>query len=303
MAHESGTVTETNSFPNVTGVPASRALSLIQDRLEAVGITEARYEATLLLLSALEVTRERLLVDRELVISAAASDRIQSMVQRRVRFEPLQYVLGSTEFYGREFRVDESVLIPRPETELLVEQALAFAREQKLVAPRVLDIGTGSGILAITIAAELPGAEVVATDISVDALQVAQANAEHLGVAERINFGQCSLADDVNGQFDIVVANPPYVLTGFLDGDTVQPELAHEPRVALDGGADGMNVYRPLIAALSGLLRETSIAVVEIDPPVTANCLAEARFHFPGSTIEVLTDLSGLERALVIEHS
>ncbi|MDA0676545.1 MAG: peptide chain release factor N(5)-glutamine methyltransferase, partial [Chloroflexi bacterium] len=263
MAHESDLVAETGPFPNLTDIPAARALSLIQDRLDAVGIADSRYEATLLLRAALEVSRERLLIDRDLVVSAVAAERVQSMVQSRMRLEPLQYILGSTEFYGREFSIDQRVLIPRPETELLVEQAVAFARERRLGAPRVLDIGTGSGILAITLAAELPGAEVVATDISVDALQVAQGNAGLLRVSERIEFVLCSLADDVDGQFDVVVTNPPYVLTGFLDGDKVQPELAHEPRLALDGGLDGMDVYRPLIVALAGLLRESGLAVIE----------------------------------------
>jgi release factor glutamine methyltransferase len=303
MAHKGDTVAASGLLPDLTGVPAARALSLIRDRLEVAGIVEARYEATLLIRAALEVSRERLLIDRDHIVSAAAAERVQAMVQRRVRLEPLQYILGSTEFYGREFRVDERVLIPRPETELLVEQALAFALERKLVTPRVLDIGTGSGILAITLAAELPDAEVVATDISADALQVAQANAEYLGVSERISFVHCSLADDVDGPFDMVITNPPYVLTRFLDGDNVQPELAHEPRLALDGGINGMDVYMPLIAALAGLLKERGLAVVEIDPPVAADCLAEAKAYFPDSTREVLTDLAGLERALIIERS
>ena len=282
---------------------ASEALHLIRDTLAAAGIPNALYEARLLLRTALNVSRERLLTDRDLRVSADAAGWLRSAVSRRVMLEPLQYVLGMTEFYGREFEVDERVLIPRPETELLVEQALAYAREKNVVAPRVLDIGTGSGILAITLAAELPRASVVATDVSTDALQVARENAETLGVAERVEFVHCSLADSVEGQFDIIVSNPPYVLSGFLESKRAQPELAFEPRLALDGGTDGMDVYRPLIAALPSLLTRPGIAVIEIDPPVTAACLSVAKSCFPGDIVTVLTDLSALERALVIERT
>ncbi len=308
MAHAmAASGSDGNGAGSFAGITAPEASARIQQELRAVGIPDAAYETRSILRAALGVSRERLLTDRDLVISTTAAKQIQIMVRRRAAREPLQYILGSVEFYGRDFIVDERVLIPRPETELLVEQALAFARERKLEKPRVLDIGTGSGILAITIAAELPESSVVATDISAEALQVARTNADANGVSASVTFVECSLADDVEGPFSIIVTNPPYVLTRFLDSHEVQPELAREPRGALDGGADGMDVYRPLITALPALMSETSsIAVIEIDPPVTQACIEEAKLHFssgvPNAEISVLTDLAGLERALVIER-
>jgi release factor glutamine methyltransferase len=161
---------------------------------------------------------------------------LSEWISRRERREPTAYILGTREFWGRDFLVTPAVLVPRPETEFIVEEAIPLVRD--IAAPRVADIGTGSGILAVTLAAELPAAEVVATDLSGDALEVARQNATRLGVADRVAFIKTSYLDDVDGVFDLVVANPPYVRDG--DKIALARDVRHEPDVALFGGPDGL---------------------------------------------------------------
>jgi release factor glutamine methyltransferase len=292
----------TVTFAFAEGEPGLQtALSAVRTALREAGIPDAAFEARLLVRAAVGISKERLLTDAELVLSAGQRSTLESLVGRRLQREPIQYVVGSVEFYGRSFKVDQRVLIPRPETELIVDQVLAFAAERRSPNLRILDIGTGSGAIAITLAAELPGVSVTATDISSDALAVARENARAIAVDDRIEFVHCSLAEEVSGLFDVVVSNPPYVLAGFLSGQDVQPELSYEPRTALDGGTDGMSVYRPLIRGLGTILEQRGAAFIEIDPPVAAECVAEAKISLPGASVAVLTDLAGIERCLVIE--
>jgi release factor glutamine methyltransferase len=162
--------------------------------------------------------------------------RFSEWISRRERREPTAYILGTREFWGRDFLVTPAVLVPRPETEFIVEEAIPLVLD--VAVPRLADIGTGSGILAVTLAAELPAAEVVATDLSGDALEVARQNAERLGVADRVTFIKTSYLDGVDGTFDLVVANPPYVRDG--DKIALSRDVRHEPEVALFGGPDGL---------------------------------------------------------------
>lgn len=248
------------------------------------------------------LSRTDLLAAPERELSEETRERLNEWLRRRLAREPLPYITGWQEFYGRRFHVDRRVLIPRPESEALVEQALAFARERLIANPLFADIGTGSGALAVTLACELPAARVIATDLSVDALDVARANAIANGVSGRVEFRRGDLTEPFSERCDIIVCNPPYVLAGFLDGPESQPELAFEPRSALDGGPDGMDVYRPLISGLPVILKPSnSAAYIEIDPPVAAACVAAAKTAFPGAEVAALTDLAGLERCLAIE--
>ncbi len=283
-------------------VTASIALAEIRKRLASAGIPDAGIEARTLVRHALGVSQSELLLEPQRQVEAGALAKLDLITRQRLDHEPIQYITGEVEFYGRKFTVDDRVLIPRPETELLVEQALAFVNEQSIAAPRILDVGTGSGVLGLTLAAEIEESSVIATDISEDALAVAAENAVACGVAGRVDLLHGSLADGVERTFDVVVCNPPYVLTSFLDGNEVQAELAQEPRIALDGGADGMDFYRPLIASLDKLLNPLAAAFVEIDPPVALLSLKEAVRHLPNDQHSVLTDLAGLERCLTIER-
>ncbi len=284
-----------------TPITIAGVLAETRQTLESSGITEAALDARVLVKAALGISQTELLTEQDRQVDSETRKKLDEFVGRRAQREPLQYITGSVEFYGRDFSVDRRVLVPRPETELLVEQAVRRVKECRVEAPRVLDIGTGSGVLAVTMVAEVPSARVVATDVSADALEIATANAHRLGVSGRITFVETSLAYDLEERFDIVVCNPPYVLSGFLDGPDVQPELVFEPRLALDGGTDGMDIYRQLLPQLDAVLSPAGAAYIEIDPPVAGHCLALAKQLAPAAAVSVLTDLSGLERCLPIE--
>ena len=167
---------------------------------------------------------------------ATLEPQFSEWIERRERREPTAYILNGREFWGREFLVTPAVLVPRPETEFIVEEGLPLVRGS--AAPRIADIGTGSGILAITFASELPASTIVATDLSGEALEVARENARRLGVAARVAFVETSYLDGVGGVFDLIVANPPYVKDG--DKRALSRDVRHEPDVALFGGPDGL---------------------------------------------------------------
>jgi release factor glutamine methyltransferase len=201
----------------------------------------AQRDAELLLLHVAGITRADLLTHPERELTERQSDHYQAAITRRAHHEPVQHIVGKQEFYGRDFIVNRLVLIPRPETEHLVEAALAICPQPKCV----LDIGTGSGILAITLALELPGTTVTATDISTAALAVAQKNAQQLDAGERIQFVVSDLFAALDDeQFDCIVSNPPYVATS----EVLEPQVReYEPATALYAGEDGLTIYCRLI--------------------------------------------------------
>ena len=274
----------------------------IQGELSGAGIDDVVIESRVMVRAVIGENPE-IMLNPDAVLTDGQWRQIKDWTARRAGREPLQYITGRTEFYGREFRVNEHVLAPRPETELIVEQAVAFARRRPPEHPLIADIGSGSGVIAVSLACELPQARVIATDISPEALAVTGANAERNGVSGRIDLRSGDLLGPLRERCDIIVSNPPYVLSGYLDGPEAQPELSFEPRMALDGGADGMDVLRPLIAGLPRVLAKGSgAAYLEIDPPVAEACLRLAKRVFGASAqVFVLTDLAGLERCLAIE--
>jgi release factor glutamine methyltransferase len=205
--------------------------------------------------------------------------------------EPLAYIIGTAGFYRREFLVDSRVLIPRPETEHLVEAAIAFLRLRE--RPRVLDVGTGSGAIALTIAAEVPEARVDAVDASPEALVVAIENRQRLGLLDRrVAFYLGDLLEPVKGKrYDTIVANLPYVPTGEGDAD-----LRFEPVLALDGGADGLDVYRHFFADAPAALQAGGLLLAEGAPPIAAGLLALARAAFPQASVSLERDYGDRER-------
>lgn len=215
------------------------ALSASVDALTAAGVADPRLDAELLLAEAMGWDRAQLAANPEAEIPPPAARRFGETVRRRLRREPVAYILGRRGFRHLELSVDARVLIPRPETELLVELAL------ELRPGRVLDIGTGCGAIALAIASELPESEVVATDTSAAALEVARANAERLGLAKRVEFFETTLP--AAGAFDLVVANLPYVSE--VEWTGLEPEVTEwEPREALLAGPDGLDAFRALLA-------------------------------------------------------
>jgi release factor glutamine methyltransferase len=186
---------------------------------------------------------------------------LRELVKRRGSGEPLQHLLGTVEFSGRTFRCDQRALVPRPETEQLVEMLISRFKSE-IACSRMVDVGTGSGVIALTLAAEFPKAEIVATDISEDALMLARENAERLGLADRIRFLRSNLIESVQPDFDLIVANLPYISTG--DRQILSREVLHDPEVALFAGARGDELLQELIADAPSRLRPGGILALEI---------------------------------------
>ena len=214
------------------------------------------------------------------------------LAKRRAPGEPLAYITGFAGFYGREFAVTRDVLIPRPETEHLIEDAVAFLRDTGRTA--VLDVGTGSGAIACSIAAEVPAAFVDATDISAAALVVARENAGRLGVAARCAFALADIVTGYSKRFDLIVANLPYVPSAEVPA---KPDpVGFEPRVATDGGPDGLEQYRKLLEAAPRLAAPGALLLLEAAPPTMAALRSLAEKAFPAGTVTVCRDYAGLDR-------
>lgn len=239
-----------------------RVLGWTTQHFEKLGLDSPRLTAELLLAHVLHVSRIRLYTDLDRPLEAAELGAVRSLIVRRASGEPTSYLTGTREFYGRTFAVDPRVLVPRPETELLVEAVLqAVPRDAEV---RVLDLCTGSGCVGITVALERPRARVLATDTSPGAVEVARANAGALGAAERFEARLGDLLVPVEGEapFDVVVANPPYVPRGEIP--TLPPEVRREPQLALDGGPDGLDVVRRIATAAPGRLVPGGLLALEI---------------------------------------
>jgi release factor glutamine methyltransferase len=260
----------------------------------------ARLDAETLLLALLGKSNAWLLAHPDEPVAADEVSRYAEWVERRSLGEPVQYIVGEVEFYRLPFRVNRDVLIPRPETEHVVERTLALAAE--FSAPRILDVGTGSGAIAIAVAHERPDAVVTATDVSVAALEVAQQNARLNGLSERVRFLEGNLLEPVAGeQFEIVVSNPPYVAD--RDRDSLAVEVRDfEPAQALFAGEDGLAICRRLIPAAHAALAAGGWIVLEIGYEQEASVralLAEAGFE----AIEFAADLQGIARVASARRS
>jgi release factor glutamine methyltransferase len=227
------------------------------DFLAKKGVDSPRLQAELLLSHVLGVPRMRLYLDFERELKPAEQDQYRKLVRRRGQREPLQHIVGSTSFCGLEMAVDRHVLVPRPETELLAELGWQFLNSlPPSPAPTALDFGTGSGCLAIALAVKSPAATLAALDVSPEALAVARQNAARHKVEARIEFfvGDGFKALTKKHLFDLIISNPPYIPSGEIDG--LQPEVRdHDPRAALDGGADGLEFYRRLATEAAEFLK------------------------------------------------
>jgi len=195
---------------------------------------------------------------------------LRELIRRRAAGEPLQHLLGTVEFHKRVFASDARALIPRPETELLMELVL---KEPLPESPRILDVGTGSGVIALTLAAELPAADVTAVDVSLEALALAGENAERLGLAGRVRWLESDLLEVVDGAFDLIIANLPYIPGGEIAG--LSREVRHDPALALDGGPVGTEIVERLIDQACGHLKPGARLVLEIGINQSAQLVAE----------------------------
>ena len=286
-----------------TPVDARRAMAAVRQRLEAAGVDGAALEAEVLVRHVLGLAdRAALYAHPEAPLSLRQQKSLEALLARRERREPLPYILGRREFYGLTFEVTPAVLIPRPETEGLVEEALRWADERGAVdGPlAVADVGAGSGCVAVALACHLPGAAVYATDSSTAALEVARRNLRYHGVEGRVLLRHGELLAPLPGPVDLVVANLPYVADAELA--TLSPEVRdHEPREALSGGTDGMDLLRRLLEEAPRWLLAGGAVMMEMDPWQEAPLTETAQRAFPTAWVRVLPDLEGLDRYLIVE--
>jgi release factor glutamine methyltransferase len=230
------------------------------DRLAAVGIETAGLDARLLFQAASGLRHEDIVAGPDLIVPPDVAARFASFTQRRRKSEPVSRILGNREFYGRSFQVTPDVLDPRADTETLIGAVLGLKGKGPL---RILDLGTGSGAIAVTLLAELPGATAVASDLSAAALSVAKDNAEALGVAGRVSFVQTNWLEGIDGRFELIVSNPPYVPLGDIAG--LAPDVREfDPPRALDGGPDGLEAYRRIASGAGRHLAPKGHVILEI---------------------------------------
>lgn len=258
-------------------------------------IPDAPLEAELLLRHVLRLTRAGLLSDLEVPVPTASKAACLDLVERRVKGEPSAYITGHREFYGLDFELDGNVLIPRPETELLVEQAIRIGDEYE--APVIADVGTGCGAIAVSLAVNLPQAKVYALDVSEEAISVARRNAARLGVMDRITFLHGDLLDPLPEAGDLITANLPYVRTEDVRLVTTAP---YEPRLALDGGADGLDTIRRICAQVEGKLNPGGSLLLEIGMGQGEAVGALLRGHFPGACVTIIPDWNGIPRVAIL---
>lgn len=274
---------------------------LIRDaagRIREGGVDDARLTAEALLAYVLGISRAQLLARLERGLSESDQTRFLYLVGRAATGEPLAYLTGHREFLGLDFVVTADVLVPRPETELLVEQALRWLGDR---VAHVIDVGTGSGIIAVSIAVQRPLARVTAIDRSPAALRVARRNAERHGVTERVSFLQQDLLSPAASleAVDLICANLPYIPSDDL---AVLEVSRHEPRLALDGGADGLDLIRRLLNQAPAVLSPTGAMLLEIEARQGPAVAALAASAFPGANVLVLHDLAGLDRVVMVER-
>lgn len=259
-------------------------------QLEAAGVQEARLDARLLLETACAVSFSDLLAHGERTVEPAAEERYREWISLRASHIPLQHITGYQEFMGLEFLVSDKVLIPRQDTEILVEEVL----RQMTDGSRILDMCTGSGCILLSLLHYSNGCVGVGTDISADALGVAEENAKRLGI--QADFIQSDLFEKVTGKFDYIVSNPPYIASGQI-GELMEEVRLHEPLIALDGHEDGLFFYRKIVCACEAFLKRGGSLYLEIgcDQGEAVKSLME---HVGFHEVEVTKDYAGLDRVV-----
>ncbi len=288
--------------PSVFTVTLAEALKDAAAALSTAGISNARLDAEVLLSHSIRKDRVWLITHRDDVLEDKEQRDFDEAIRRRTKREPLQHLIGNQEFWGLEFKVTPDVLIPRPETEFLIEAALAIAQDRNRQV-RIIDLCTGSGCIAVSLAKELTSAHVLATDASMRALAVARENARDHGVADRIRFLEGDLFEpleelDIRAGIDIIVSNPPYVKSGDLPA--LQPEVRdYEPEMALISGPEGTEIAATIIKIASGYLKKNGALIMEMGLGQ-----AEALVRMVDATGEygkpwILKDLAGIERVMV----
>lgn len=272
--------------------------------LSAAGLDNARFEARLLLARASGLSVEQLIARGNMPATAAVAAALRELTARRVQREPMAYILGEREFWGLPFKVSPAVLVPRPDSETVIEAALALMPERHRPW-RILDLGVGSGCLLLTLLREFPAAHGVGLEVSEPALEIANRNAAALDVADRVklvlgDWRQPGWAERLGGPFDLVVSNPPYIEDGAVDG--LMPEVSRfEPRLALEGGPDGLAAYRAIAAEAARLVAPGGRLLLEAGEGQAAELYRV--FQSTGFTAEApWKDLGGIDRVVSLKY-
>lgn len=288
--------------PHLEQVTIIEAIHNAANRLSAAGIINARLDSEVLLAHIIQKDRVWLITHRDDVLDDNHQRDFAEAIQRRTGREPLQHIIGNQEFWGLEFIVTPDVLIPRPETELIIEATLAIVQDRNRPV-RIIDLCTGSGCIAVSLAKELTAARVIATDASEKALAVARENSRRHGVSERIRFLPGDLFGpleelDLRGQIDILVSNPPYVQAGDLS--TLQPEVRdYEPRMALIAGPEGTEIAMRIIRNAPEYLKQNGALIMEMGMGQSGTLTRMIEATGTYAKPELLKDLAGIERVIV----
>jgi release factor glutamine methyltransferase len=282
------------------GMTVAQARRALTQQFRQAGIESPDLDARVLIGHALALDHAGLISAAARQLSTADVERVENLMRRRLAGEPVARITGTREFWGLPFIVTPDVLVPRPETETVVETALALIGPDRGASPRILDIATGSGAILLALLGALPTAQGTGTDIDLRALGVARRNAEHLGLADRAAFIASDYGSALSGRFDLVVSNPPYVATSQIA--TLDREVRdHDPRHALDGGPDGLSAYRAIVADAMRLLAPGGCLVLEIgqgQESDVAQLLTKAELISVG---EPRRDLAGIARVLAAQ--
>jgi release factor glutamine methyltransferase len=281
---------------NQTIEASRRALAA---RLEAAGNDSAELDARLLMGAVVGLDLTGLIRSANRVLTATESDQLEALAQRRLAGEPVARILGVREFWGLPLQLSTATLVPRPDTETVVEHALELLRADGAVdrALRIADLGTGSGAILLALLSELPNACGFGTDISAEALQTARENAEQLGLADRASFIACDFAAGLSAPLDLIASNPPYIRSADIAGLAIEVR-DHDPRAALDGGQDGLDAYRTLITQSVGLLAPNGLIVVEAGQDQSGAIEALMTMAGLTTTGSPRADLAGIPRAV-----
>lgn len=286
--------------PPLAGLTVDAARRALAARLKTAGIESPDLDARLLVGAALHLGHTGLAAQAARIVTQDEADAIENFAQRRAAHEPVARILGRKEFWGLEFHLSDATLVPRPDTETVIEAALEVCRSNTDInrAIRIADIGTGSGAILLALLSELPNATGIGTDISADALATATSNATQLGLADRATFVQCNYTAALSGSFDLIVSNPPYIRSAdiqMLDRDVRD----HDPHRALDGGADGLDAYREILPQAAALLIADGALIVEVGHDQSAE--VSQMMRMAGLTLRgpPKADLSGIYRAVI----
>ena len=277
-------------------------LQLTHGNLESVGISDARLESEVMVMNVMRMPRQDLFSHQEDGVNAQQERELAQIVERRLKREPLAYILAYKEFYGVNLLVNSDVLIPRPETETMVEHALFMALMGMETTELVIaDVGTGTGAIAINLAIHLPAARIYAIDAADAVLDVASHNIRAHNVADRIKLAKGDLLEPLLEPVDLIVANLPYIPTSRIP--TLQPEIQWEPSAALDGGDDGLDLIRRLMSQAPDKLKENGIILLELDPEQVPAVEELSRQFFPEATTSIEQALAHRDRVFVINRA